>query len=47
MPGQYVIKGLSPASISGDNLIGLKPAIPYEIRHSPLAQIEKTFCHDI
>ena len=31
----------SPASILGGNLIGLKPAIPYNTIHLPLAQIKK------
>jgi len=29
-------RALSPASNFGGNLIGLKPAIPYEIIHQPL-----------
>ncbi len=29
-------RAVSPASILGGNLIGLKPAIPYEIIHSTL-----------
>ncbi len=32
---------LSPASIVGGNLIGLKSAIPYEIIHSTLAKIKE------
>jgi len=28
---------VSPASIFGSNLIGLKPVIPHEIIHQPLA----------
>ncbi len=33
-------RAISPASISGGNLIGLKPAIPYEIIHSTLAAMQ-------
>jgi hypothetical protein len=33
-------RAVSPASILGGNLLGLKPAIPYEIIHSPLAFIK-------
>jgi hypothetical protein len=29
-------RAFSPASILGGNLIGLKPAIPYDTIHSPL-----------
>ena len=29
-------RAVSPALILGANLIGLKPAIPYEIIHQPL-----------
>ncbi len=32
-------RALSPASTLGGNLIGLKPAIPYEIIHSTLGVI--------
>lgn len=32
-------RAVSPASILGGNLIGLKPAIPYEIIHSTLSAI--------
>ena len=38
-------RAVSPASILGGNLIGLKPAVPYEIIHSPLATITRT--HEI
>lgn len=31
------VRAVSPASNLGGKLIGLKPAIPYEIIHSPLA----------
>jgi len=31
---------VSPASILGGNLIGLKPEIPYDTIHSTLASIE-------
>jgi hypothetical protein len=31
---------VSPASILGGNLIGLKPAIPYDTIHSALAIIQ-------
>lgn len=34
-------RAVSPASILGGNLIGLKPAIPYEIIHSTLCGILK------
>ena len=34
-------RAVSLASFLGDNLIGLNPAIPYEIIHSPLATILK------
>lgn len=34
-------RALSPASILGGNLTGLKPEIPYEIIHSPLVAIQK------
>jgi len=34
-------RAVSPASTLGGNLIGLKPAIPYEIIHSPLSGILK------
>ncbi len=33
-------RALSPASILGGNLIGLKHAIPYEIIHSTLAVMQ-------
>jgi len=33
-------RALSPASILGGNLTGLKPAIPYDTIHSPLGVIE-------
>jgi len=32
-------RAVSPASILGGNYIGLKPAIPYDTIHSPLAFI--------
>ena len=32
-------QAVSPASILGGDLIGMKPAIPYEIIHSTLGQI--------
>ncbi len=34
-------RAASPASNLGGNLIGLKPAIPYEIIHSPLGFMQK------
>ena len=34
-------RAISPASILGGKLIGLKPAIPYDTIHSPLAAIRK------
>ncbi len=35
-------RAASPASILGGNLIGLKPEIPYDTRHSTLATTIKT-----
>jgi hypothetical protein len=32
-------RAVSPASNLGGNLIGLKPAIPYDTIHSPLGKI--------
>lgn len=37
-------RAVSPASILGGNLIGLKPAIPYEIIHSTLCAIIEKPC---
>ena len=34
-------RAVSPASTLGGNLIGMKPAIPYDTIHSPLATIRK------
>jgi hypothetical protein len=34
-------RALSPASVLGGNLTGLKPAIPYDTIHSTLAFIKK------
>jgi len=34
-------RAVSPASVLGGNMIGLKPAIPYDTIHSTLAGIKK------
>jgi hypothetical protein len=40
-------RAISPASILGGKLIGLKSAIPCEIIHLTLCRMQETFCNNL